>query len=194
MKHIMKFFPFLTLTALLVAPLASLQAVDTALTLVVEGRPRAAIVLADNPSAAAESGASLFAAQIERISGARLPVVKERDLRDVKTSDGFVHATIKGGTPEVFVFIGESSLTKQLGATPDGLGAGGILLRTFDNGLVLLGPDDKTPSDPNGTRYAVTTFLEDALGFRIALCKNEIAINLSVLQFAKFELSPCIER
>lgn len=31
---------------------------------------------------------------------------------------------------------------------------------------MLLGPDDKTPSDPSGTRYAVTTFLEDVLEFR----------------------------
>ncbi|MSU49086.1 MAG: DUF4838 domain-containing protein, partial [Opitutus sp.] len=46
------------------------------------------------------------------------------------------------------------------------LGAGGILIRTLPNALVLLGTDDRSPADPDGTRYAVTTFLEDALGFR----------------------------
>ncbi len=135
-----------------------------ALTIVDEGQPKAAIVLAANPSSAAKAGAALFAAQIERISGAKLPVVNEGGLR---VEDGVVRATTKGTQPELFVLIGESALTKQLGATSDGLGASGILLRTFANALVLLGPDDKTPSDPNGTRYAVTTFLEDALGFRM---------------------------
>ena len=32
--------------------------------------------------------------------------------------------------------------------------------------LALFGTDARTPSDPHGTRYAVTTFLEDKLGVR----------------------------
>ena len=53
-----------------------------------------------------------------------------------------------------------------MGATSEGLGPGGILIRTLPNALVLLGADAKTPSDPWGSRYAVTTFLDEVLGCR----------------------------
>lgn len=135
-----------------------------ALTLVSDGQPNATVVLADRPSAAAKKASALFVAQIERVSGARLRVMKEGDLRVV---DGRIQSSASGAAQDAFVLIGESALTRQLGATADGLGAGGILIRTLPNALVLLGADDKTPADPDGTRYAVTTLLEDALGFRM---------------------------
>ncbi len=136
------------------------------LTLVANGEVKSLIVLADKPSAAARVGAVMMAAQIERISGAKPPILPERYLTNVKLVDGEIQATVRDLTPEVFILIGESGLTKMLGVQTEGLGAGGILLRTFPNALVLLGTDDETPSDPNGTRYAVTTFLEEVLGFR----------------------------
>jgi hypothetical protein len=133
--------------------------------LVRDGQPVSMIVTADNPSPATLTGASLLAAQIKRISGATLPVVKEGALGDAKVADGSVRAPGRKWA-EAFALVGPSRLAKSLGSTPDGLGPGGILIRTTGNALVLLGPDAATPSDPNGTRYAVTTFLEDALGFR----------------------------
>jgi hypothetical protein len=145
---------------------ASVQAAP-ALTLVLDGRPNATVVLADRPSAAAKRGAALLVAQIERTSGAKLPVVAEGTLRDVTISNGTLRATAGAATPAAFVLIGESAVARQLGASSDGLGAGGILIRTLSNALVLLGADDKTPADPDGSRYAVTTWLEDALGFRM---------------------------
>ncbi|NUQ61117.1 MAG: DUF4838 domain-containing protein [Pirellulales bacterium] len=136
------------------------------LTLVADGEGKAVIVLADAPSVAAKHAAELLAAQIGRISGAKLPVVRESALGDVKVEQGEVRASISGLSPEVFILVGESGLARRLGATAEGLGPGGILQRTFANALVLLGPEDKHSSDPDGTRYAVTTFLEDVLGFR----------------------------
>ncbi len=137
-----------------------------AFTLVDDGHPKAVIVVGDKASAAAKKGAALLAAQIQRVSGAKLDIFQESGLRDAQVKDSVIHASAKSASPEAFVLVGESALTKQLGAAPEGLGPGGILLRSFPNALVLLGPDDTTPSDPNGTRYAVTTFLEDVLGFR----------------------------
>jgi hypothetical protein len=136
-----------------------------AVSLVADGQPRAVVVLADSPSPAAKIGAALFVAQVERISGARLPIVNEGALKGSQIADGTIRARTKEPV-ETYVLIGESALAKQLGATAAGLGAGGILLRTTANALVLLGPDAATPSDPDGSRYAVTTFLEDALGVR----------------------------
>jgi len=41
-----------------------------------------------------------------------------------------------------------------------------VLIQTFPNAIVLLGPEDPASTDANGVRYAVTTFLEDAVGVR----------------------------
>ncbi len=65
-----------------------------------------------------------------------------------------------------WVLIGEGVVAKQLGFTTEGLGAGGILSQARDHVLALMGTDSRTPTDPNGTRYAVTRFLEDRLGVR----------------------------
>ena len=142
---------------------ASAQPVE----LIREGQCRSVIVYADQPSAAAREGAALLAEQLERVSGAKLPVIREGLLEQAEVSGGCVRGRLKGEAPSAFILVGESGLTRQLGIAADGLGAGGVLLRTFPNALVLLGPDDKTLSDPDGTRYAVITFLEDTLGFRL---------------------------
>ncbi|MSU51141.1 MAG: hypothetical protein EXS37_18980, partial [Opitutus sp.] len=126
----------ITLGILVVAP-----GIAMPLQLVVEGEPRATIVLADQPSAAAREGAALLVAQIERISGARLPVVKEGALGGLNIVDRSITVATPGAAPHVFVLVGESALARQLGATGEGLGAGGILIRTLPNALVLLGTD-----------------------------------------------------
>jgi len=131
---------------------------DPGLTLVESHQPKAVIVLANAPSPAATAGAKLMVDFVSRISGAKLRVIHEADLQKAKT----------GGEPSKgpYVLIGESDLAKQLGATSEGLGPGGILIRTLPNALALLGADTKTPSDPGGSRYAVTTFLDEVLGCR----------------------------
>ena len=50
--------------------------------------------------------------------------------------------------------------------TTKGLGPGGIFQSVKGQVVALLGTDAHTPADPDGTRYAVTTFLEDKLGVR----------------------------
>lgn len=121
--------------------------------LVADGQPRAPIVLSAKPTAAARQGADILADHVFQISGARLLVVTENQL-----------LTMRHTGP--YVLVGESEMAKRLGATSEGLGPGGVLIKTYPNALVLLGPDYKTPSDIYGTRNAVTKFLEDALGVR----------------------------
>ena len=68
---------------------------------------------------------------------------------------------------QVWVLVGEGKLAEKLGLTSKGLGAGGIFQSRRENVLAgIFGTDAPTSSDPNGTRYAVTTFLEDKLGVR----------------------------
>src|SRR5262249_40458952 len=50
--------------------------------------------------------------------------------------------------------------------TSKGLGPGGIVQSAKGHVLALFGTDAHTPADAHGTRYAVTTFLEDRLGVR----------------------------
>ena len=133
------------------------------MTLVVDGKAAAVIVVPSKTSRAATEGADILGDHLFQISGARLKVLKESELPDVIVANDRVEGK---QTTQAFILVGEGKLTAKLGITSEGLGPGGILIRTFANGLAMLGPDDRTPSDPYGSRYAVTTFLEDTLGCR----------------------------
>lgn len=153
-------------------------------TLVEAGQPRAVIVLPDAPSRAAQQAAEVLRDHLAGISGARLEILPENKLANVKIVEGRVELT-GPQAPGVLVLVGQGSLVRQLyevprfqqspakpvanalsGALADALGPGGICIETFPNAIVLFGPDDATPSDPWGTLYATTVFLEDQLGCR----------------------------
>jgi Domain of unknown function (DUF4838) len=146
--------------------LGCVSAAEPGLTLVKDGRPDAVIVVAAKASRAAAEGAKILREHLFEISGAHLKIIKENELGHVNVADGRIQpGTSKAGV-KTFILVGESDLAKKLRQSSDGLGPGGILVRTVGNALVLLGPDDRTPSDPWGSRYAVTTFLENPLGCR----------------------------
>ncbi|MCB1235301.1 MAG: DUF4838 domain-containing protein [Verrucomicrobiae bacterium] len=147
---------------------ASLWAVSAlpAADLVREGEARCLIVTADAPSPAAREGSKRLAAELERISGAKVRVATESALGSVEVVEGKLVATVRDFRPDTFLLVGESDLAKRLGVTADGLGPGGIRLRSVGNAMVLLGADEKTPADPSGSRSAVVAFLEEALGVR----------------------------
>ncbi len=149
-----------------VVALCGANAAEPVLSLVVDGRPNAVIVVPSEASRAATEGAKILAEHLFEISGARLKILKEHDLGQVNVTDGRIEPAPGKADAEAFILVGEGELAKKLGQSSKGLGPGGILIRTVGNALVLLGPDDQTPSDPFGSRYAVTTFLEDALGCR----------------------------
>ena len=142
------------------------QAAETLLTLVADGRPNAVIVVPSNASRAAAEGAKILCEHLFEISGARLRVLTEDDPPAVSVADGRIEPPSSQPEIKTFILVGEGELAKKLGQSSESLGPGGILVYTAGNALVLLGPDDKTPSDPWGSRYAVTTFLEEGLGCR----------------------------
>jgi len=150
----------------MLALLCQADAAEPAWTLVGDGRPNAVIVVPAKASRAATEGATILSEHLFEMSGARLRVLKESDLGQVNVTDGRIEPASSERGIKTFILVGQGELANQLGQSSEGLGPGGILIRTTGNALVLLGPDDRTPSDPWGSRYAVTTFLEDTLGCR----------------------------
>ena len=142
------------LALLFVGGLFSCPGAGYAATLVEKGKPRAVIVLPEKPSPTIELAARVFRDHVKQMSGAELPIQTEDKVADAPTGD------------QAWVLLGEGKLTAKLGLTSRGLGPGGIHLSAKGPVVALFGPDARTPTDPDGTRYAVTTFLEDKLGVR----------------------------
>lgn len=134
--------------------LTALPNVGQAATLVVKGQPHAIIILPEKLSPVAESAARVLRDHIRQMSGAELPIRTENQITGSPTQE------------QAWVLVGEGKLTEKLGLTSKGLRAGGILQSAKGQVVALIGTDARTPTDPYGTRYAVTTFLENKLGVR----------------------------
>jgi hypothetical protein len=126
----------------------------TAVTLVEKGEARAVVIVPEKPSPIVDSSARLLRDHIKQMSGAELPIRTEDRITGSPSRD------------QAWVLVGEGKLAEKLGFTSKGLGPGGIFQTAKGNVLALFGTDAHTPADPGGTRYAVTTFLEDRLGVR----------------------------
>jgi len=124
------------------------------LRLAVDGEADSVIVLSANPSGAARSAARILSDHVRQMSGAKLLNVAEGDW--------------KLGDPRTRILLGDSKTAAELGINSAGLGPGGIVIKTLsdENAVVILGADHLAPVDDMGTRYAVTTFLEEGLGVR----------------------------
>lgn len=159
--RLMRAAAFVLLTPVLVV------AAPEGVTLVADGKPRAAVIVAagSEPKSAPVVGASVLCAHLAQMSGARLPVVREEDAGKAEVKDGVL--SFKGGNvpadATAFVLLGESELTRKLGVTSEGLGSGGLYVKTTANAVALIG--SATGADTRGCRYAVIALLEE-LGFR----------------------------
>jgi len=99
--------------------------------LVEQGRPRAEIVISDNPTRTQRLAAVELQTYVEKISGARLTIGHEPGELPVK------------------VYIGQSRHTEKLGITAEGLRHGAYRIVSGDDWLVLIGDDaDFTPIEP----------------------------------------------
>ncbi len=126
------------------------------------GIPRAWIVTSDTPSKAATEAAKIIQDHIWRASKTRIRIVKEGALGQLSVHDRRI--TVENAPSKTnFLLIGQSQLTRQLRLNRIELNPGGIAIRTLPNAIAIMGMDDD-PSDPWGTTYAATTFLEEALG------------------------------
>ena len=116
---------FSLLTALLLVPLAALHAVDApAVTLTESGAARAEIIVAKDRPRMVTLAALELRHFVEKMSGARLPIVTERTAgKSVK------------------IYIGRSEGTDKLGVTAQGLRDGAYRVVSGLDWLVLIGKD-----------------------------------------------------
>ena len=114
------------LAALVLAPLSALHAADTLI--VEDGKPRAEIVISETPTRMQRVAAHEFRMQIEKISGARLPIVTTPSGEAVK------------------IFIGTSS---QNPVKADDLKNGAYRIISGPDWMALVGDDSEfTPMEP----------------------------------------------
>jgi len=144
------------------------QALSADLELVRNGAPKAAIVVRDEPDKIAlvlqmslldDSKTVMFAAEqlqhyVEKVSGARLPIVKESQAPADRT----------------LVFVGRSGLARTRGVTPDGLESEGFLIRTDADSAAIVGEiareGEWQGGLDRGTLWGVYEFLERVAGVR----------------------------
>ncbi|MEE3371448.1 MAG: DUF4838 domain-containing protein [Planctomycetota bacterium] len=142
-----------------IAPLTGAEVI-----LVKDGGALATIVLAEKPRSAAQLAAHELQYYLERISGAKIPIVREP-------------AVVAGNR----ILVGESNATKTLGYTNDGFEPQEFLIKTYADTLVLIGRDHDNFSEVDyrsyrsiydglpgsmATCYAVHSLLENELGVR----------------------------
>ena len=100
--------------------------------IVQDGQSRAEIVVSTNPPRMAALAARELQTFLEKISGARLPIVN-----------------VPGADPPVKIYVGKSDYTDQLGVTDEGLEYGAFRMVSGPGYLVLLGCDfDYVPEGP----------------------------------------------
>ncbi len=155
----------------LVVPAAgSIALADAPVRLTDEGKPSAVIVLPGGAAAqrADREAAALLAGHIRQMSGADLLIIEETELQGRLANGRVVSTTnrLPVGV-ESFVLIGQTELAQAMRIDTEGLGVGGIRLKTRGNALVLMGGPTSAPGheDPNGIRHAVIELLEE-LGCR----------------------------
>ncbi len=151
----------LALSAAFVCSIAS--AADLRLTS--DGKPDAVVVLGTGVPPHSSAARTLLS-HVKEMTGATLLLVAERELADARIEGGRIVLAAGKVTAENFILLGESALTKKLGLSLDGIGVGGIVVKTNANALVLMGRTegaDGTRSDADCS--AVVQFLE-SLGCR----------------------------
>ncbi len=152
--------PLLAATLCLIAACAPAGEV----VLIENSRARAMIVLpAEAGPRSVEAGAArMLADHLALMSGARLDIRREDELGPATVEGGRLAFRQHGGH-DTFILVGEGEAARRLGITSEGLGPGGIVMKTHGNVLTLLGP--AAESDNAGTRHAVIELLE-SLGVR----------------------------
>ncbi len=164
------------------------QAADTPVVLADQGRAEAWIVIptGTRPDSRTAEAARLLAHFFERMSGVRLDIFQEAQLGAVYVDGGMVvhglpddaiigFEDIPGEAPLPtppqmnLVLLGPCDLTAELGLNAEGLGPGGLRVRTTGNVVALLGGPDRVDGeagrDDGGIWHAAIELLEQ-LGCR----------------------------
>lgn len=158
---------------LIVLFLLSIGNFCSGMSIVENGQPKAKIIIGENVPYMVEFAANEFQKYIEKITGAKIPI--QRKKISIEETN--------------YIFIGESSYTKELGLSTKGLTYDGFKIISRNNWLALFGRDYKgkpisgirhpwtlnvsynprlkiNRMGETGTLFAVYRFLEDYCGVR----------------------------
>ena len=122
-KNAMK---YLGLLSAILCMAAITHAAEQPLTLVKDGQPTSVIVIPATTNETAAFGARELQSHLKKITGAEVPIVKDRAKVDAD---------------KVRIIVGDSHAARELGVTSQGFQRQEYTLRAFDNAIVLLGPD-----------------------------------------------------
>ena len=129
------------------------------LVLTEDGKPRAVIVMGDSVHPG-DLATKALVSHVKQMSGATLPTMTEKELGAARIENGRIIPP-DGKAAETFILLGESELTRKLGLSCGGIGAGGIVLKSSGNTVAILWPKGEASSkrkEPNPS--AVFNFLE----------------------------------
>lgn len=131
------------------------------LTLAADGKSKAVIVIGSGSEGDKTSSqiATVLSTHLKKMTGGTFDVINESVLGEVRVEKGMLNPASPPVGKDVYILLGEGALTKKCGVTSDGLGSGGIVLKTLGNVVVIMG------SGAGGKDNAVYQFLE-TLGCR----------------------------
>jgi len=116
-----------------------------------DSKPLASIIIADNADTSDKEAASVLQDGIQKISGAKLPIIAEKNIK----------ATDKS----TFISIGATDLAKKANIIADNLLADGYRLQTHEKVLFVVGNNQGAGMPANGTRNGAYALLERHLGY-----------------------------
>jgi hypothetical protein len=128
--------------------------------MVKDGLSEAVVVLGDGVRAGDLAVTALVSA-VKEISGATLPVFTKEALSATRVQGGRISSTEEKVAGATYILLGESDVTRALGLSTEGLGAGGIVVETRGNALALLAKDDGGGSRTPPVARAVFRLLEE---------------------------------
>lgn len=129
--------------------------------LVRDSKPVSAIVIG-GPRDAQSQSIGPIVRNIEEMSGAKLPVLMESDLGDVKIEEGRMIAEPAKSKAETFILLGYGELSKRMGYDGKAAGPGGVIVETRGN---TIGVFDVFQEGEVAANRAALVFLEK-LGIR----------------------------
>lgn len=106
-----------------------------------EGQP-AAVIVTSTEQKPSDYSYKVLVDYVKRMSGAELPVLREKELGDARVENGRVILPAGKSSAETIILLGESELTRRLGLSLDGIGPGGIVVQTGENSVALLATYD----------------------------------------------------
>lgn len=129
-----------------------------------DGRAVAVIVIGDRAGEVEQHSAKLLIDELQRMSGARLNVVRTGSLGAITVKEQSLHAAAAPAGIRSFVILNDRELAEKLGVNDEGLKPGGIRVVAAGNTVTLLGGqpqiEGEVGSDPWGPRHAVIDLLE----------------------------------